>query len=512
MNLLFSLLFACSSATTESTVPIIGTTARISERHKPDENSDMKMVLMTTEKQCKDYFRILRQTKKNIGEEAYNLNMERCLPWFDRGKGEVKISTWFEYNDQPYPLLLKPEDITIIHGKSGEVITDSKNVIKKVRPHLPSEKGQLFILMIDGSNSMKEASYDDPNFSRLEMVQKALKSKGVMDEFFPKDKEINNYVAIYSFTSGDPKPVGSKTISILDNRDDYVEVINKLSTKKDYTHLYRAVEYGMTKIPKEKNIKDLLENNIQPTLVVLTDGFNNLKGTDTCSDNVKRLNNLLKKMDNIKNEKSKKGKMNVVTIGFGNRLNDIFDGSEWAEERSTVTGRHLCTQKKRVEKGRVMAQTDLTWRIDASGGRDGLERHFIDNVSLAMIAEKGSGTTFARTSAKGLEAAFKSVVALRHQWFEVYYRFNPLNMRQDFEVKYDWEGFMRATSSVNIYPHAWVDGPPGEVDRKGFPKRGSAWHSTTILSSGMGLFLFLSILGAAVFNVKRLLSGRLTRK
>ena len=35
------------------------------------------------------------------------------------------------------------------------------------------------------------------------------------------------------------------------------------------------------------------------------------------------------------------------------------------------------------------------------------------------------------------------------------------------------------------------------------------WHSASILTSGLGVLLFLLTLGAALFNVKRLAMGRL---
>ena len=55
----------------------------------------------------------------------------------------------------------------------------------------------------------------------------------------------------------------------------------------------------------------------------------------------------------------------------------------------------------------------------------------------------------------------------------------------------------------------WMDGPHGEKDSEGWSTRGTIWHSTSILTSGLGVLLCLLTFGAAVFNMKRLAFGRL---
>ena len=52
---------------------------------------------------------------------------------------------------------------------------------------------------------------------------------------------------------------------------------------------------------------------------------------------------------------------------------------------------------------------------------------------------------------------------------------------------------------------------PGELDEEGWSNPGSRWHSAGLLTSGLGVLLFLMILGAAIFNAKRFVLGKLNR-
>ena len=130
-------------------------------------------------------------------------------------------------------------------------------------------------------------------------------------------------------------------------------------------------------------------------------------------------------------------------------------------------------------------------------------------MSLELIADRGKGRAFIEQDAKGLGEAFEEVAAIRYEWFEVMFRDNALKFRREFNVGLQLNNYARAVSSVNIYPHAWMDGPHGPTDSEGWSTRGTMWHSASILTSGLGVFLFLLTLGAALFNVKRLAMGRL---
>ncbi len=496
-------LFACSSNPDSNIVPIEGTTARIDEKYKLGENTELDMVFMTTEEQCAEFFATQYRSVKDIGQDKYDRNMDACLPWIDRGAGEVKLSLRFELDGETYPMALETDDIEISHDNQ-KVEINPPDVVQRVKGHNPSKGDQLFILMIDASGSMAKPE-ENP---RMDVVKKALKREGVMERFFPDEGK--NHVVMYTFTSK-VTPLGG-VIKSLDNKEDYLEMVEKLQPRDGYTHLYDAVKYGIKDIPKEPEIKELLDGKIRPTLVLLTDGFNNKKPKDTCSTNVEPLQNLLLEMDEIRKKQDPLEKMHIVTIGFGRKLKGkrYFSIDRWKKkDKYTVRASHLC---RRDKNGKVLRSE----RIDASRNIEGLEKHYIDNVSLAMIAEKGEGQTFVRKDTEGLGRAFEDAAAFRYQWFEVQYRQSPLKLRKDFDVRLKLVGFLKSMSYIKIYPSAWLDGPSGEKftgdDGEEWSKRSSVWHSTTIFISGVGLFFFLSILGAAVFNVKRLLLGRLSRK
>lgn len=530
MSLFLSLFLACSSSSSP-TVLIDGTTARIDEAHtyNKDAKNDLNMVIMTTEKECERFLRKQKDfdSKEKRKSKQYADELEKCLPWFDRGTGEVKLAVRFEeQKNDTYPMSLDENGKNLEIGQNGNVLAlHVDGVEQKVRPHIESRGKQLFVLMIDASGSMRlgldgeEIGRGDSRPSRMDVVKEALNSKALKEAFFPNNTDTR--VVFYTFTK-DVRPLGGSVKALKDGGSEYQNMVENLSSRDGYTHLYQAIDHGLTKLPKDPEIKSLIKKGYHPTLVVLTDGFNNLSPQDNelgrqdnCSDNVSRLQPLLNKIQALKTTTgADKGGMEIVTIGFGKALKPRFDAAEWREEfeRKTrgsanrgapkVTADHLCPTYK--------GKTQKNARIDSSGEYKGLEK-YIDNISLAMIAEVGNGQTSVRKDAKGLEDAFKGAIAKRYQWFEFYYRTDVKHLRKKVEVNYKLRSFKTSESFITIYPHAWLDGPSGKPDKDGFPERASVWHSTTILSSGMGLFLFLSILGAAVFNVKRIISGRLKR-
>ena len=67
-----------------------------------------------------------------------------------------------------------------------------------------------------------------------------------------------------------------------------------------------------------------------------------------------------------------------------------------------------------------------------------------------------------------------------------------------------------AKSKISIYPHAWVDAPSGVLDEnKKWTNPRSSRYTFVFLMTSIGILLFLSVIGAAAFNIRRTLSGRL---
>ena len=81
-------------------------------------------------------------------------------------------------------------------------------------------------------------------------------------------------------------------------------------------------------ISQQKDIKDLLElNEMTPTVVALTDGFNNQSARDTCRSNASRLNQLLKHLDRVRSPEEgadPRRRPSVYTVGLGRPLRPGF--------------------------------------------------------------------------------------------------------------------------------------------------------------------------------------------
>ena len=115
-----------------------------------------------------------------------------------------------------------------------------------------------------------------------------------------------------------------------------------------------------------------------------------------------------------------------------------------------------------------------------------------------------------KRSSKDLANAFKEAAAIRYKWFEVRYKVSPTWVRQTFTTDIQVKSVVNARSTIKIYPHAWLDGPPGKERSDVWTDHQSSRHTAVIFVNVIGGFLLLSIIGAAIFNVRRVLGGRLS--
>ena len=93
--------------------------------------------------------------------------------------------------------------------------------------------------------------------------------RSVQDAFFPEG--VNNYVVVYTFTSGAPQPLSGR-LNVLSNKQEYRQHIQQhLQARTGYTHLYDAVDYSLNTILKKAEIQQLLDGQTKPTVVLLTD-------------------------------------------------------------------------------------------------------------------------------------------------------------------------------------------------------------------------------------------------
>jgi hypothetical protein len=475
-TIIFLGLLGCSSEL--HNIPY--TTARIGNYEAQGE-ADLELKIYSSEKQCNRLLNDLESTEETL---------EDCMPYIDRGRGEVHLGFSFQLDGDIYPLPLMKEHMDISHQNDlvGVSNDDFKEEVQII-PHVPEQVPQIFVLMIDSSGSMNtKDKFSDQ--SRMDKVKEALLLPNVQKAFFPMGGK--NLVSIFEFTDQGAQPLGGKTI-LLDNIKDYRKRIKKhLKASSGYTHLYDAIEFAIEKFLKKEQIQDnLIRLNAVPTIVLLTDGFNNERKDDACEDNAPRLQKLLKKIYRSRVDKDVdiRTRPTIYTVGLGKAFYPKFRLPR--SNRTKVNSRTLC--------GKYMER-----RIDG-----GLETKGIDNSSLTWIAEVGGGSSFLKQNAKGLGEAFEEAASVRYNWFELRYRVNPLFLRRDFQSRLILKTFAIADSKISIYPHSLLDSPPGIVGEDGWarpPKYGLIFAS---LISSMGLLIFLSILGAFLFNAKRYVFGRL---
>ncbi len=416
-----------------------------------------------------------------------------CLPFVDRASGQVRLGIQFqlEGDDVAYPLPLTDESIEVYHS-GFKVLPDDGVMRVDVIPHGPNRSSQLFILVIDGSGSMHELD-DVEGISRIEKVRSALLMPEVVESFYREG--LDNGVVLLNFTDGQPRPVGTDDIQVIKTPKRYRKLVRQsLDAPGGYTHLYDAVDYAATDLLKEPAVaKYIVENEAQPTIVVLTDGFNNETANDTCGTNAPRLTRLLEDLKESRDlDKTDIAlRPTIYTVGLGKPMRRASSVKDKAKPGLTEVGpTELC--------GRFAKR-----RIDGD-----LERDAIDNASLIWIATQGGGSAYVRQDSKGLGKAFQDAAAVRYDWFEVRYQLDVAYLRRSFETKLRLKDFSQAESAVTLYPSAWLDGPPGVLDQAGWSQPVPFRSTAGLVMPLLGAFVTLAFLGAALYNVRRVAFGR----
>ncbi|MEL6350060.1 MAG: vWA domain-containing protein [Myxococcota bacterium] len=463
-------LIGCGSDdASEKLMPIPGTTTRIGEPVSK-EGSELYMELFTERPRCEIV----------VSEE----DVDACMPYIDRATGEVRLSFQLQSGDSVLALPLAEDHIRVAH-MGREVKDNAENQSVELIPHEPQSSRQLFILLIDGSASMREEVR--PGVNRMDEVRSALLLPGVKDAFFPDDNK--TAVAVFEFTEGTPEPLGGK-LTLLENKKEYTQQIRQhLRIRSGYTHLYDAIRYVSEEVIQKGPVYEWLQrNNGQPTVVALTDGFNNIRRLDKCGDNAQRLTGLLGLLQRLRKDSTPTTRPSVYTVGLGRPLRPSYTFPDRLGPR--LNERELCGRFVRRE-------------IDGD-----LERQGIDNVSLKWIAYFGGGRTYVRRNKKGLGEAFQAAAAKQYEWFEVRYRYDPYYMRRSFETRIRLTSFASAEGWVQFHPSAWLDAPPGAKRPDGWAKKSSYRATLVLILPILGTLTVLSYLGAAWFNTRRVLSGR----
>ncbi len=415
-------------------------------------------------------------------------DVDLCMPYVDRATGQVRVAFQIRVDGEKWAIPLPEDGIEIFHKKHEVKAGGLKDF--SVVPHDPQRSPQLFVLLIDGSGSM--AIVDDASGrTRMDKLKAALLDPDVVDAFFPTGTS-TAVVPLTFAGAGQPTPLGGKWL--VTNRKEYRQLIrDTLQVGAGYTYLYNAVDFGTSTLLEMPEIKAAIDNKkMQPTLIVLTDGFNDQTSDETCGANAPLLQTLLKKLDNVRKGEtvSITARPVVYTVGLGVKA---WRNLELPQD-TDVKPHDLC---------RALADE----RIDGD-----VENRGVDNAALGWIARTGGGASYVKRDAEGLAEAFKAAAATRYGWFEVRYKVDPYYLRRTFETKVRLTTLFRTDATIQFSPSGWFDAPPGVVADDGWARPPVFRASLGLVMPALALFVTLGYLPSAWFNVKRALFGRMVRR
>jgi len=449
-------------------IPIAGSTYRI-DKDVPAKGSEMRIDVFTGWTEC-------------VNAKIKELDL--CMPQVDRAAGETRLA--FNLRDPQTPTVLHRsitrEQITVSHD--AKLIEDFEII-----PHEPVSGRQLYILLVDGSGSMYKNEGE-----RAKKVYQALLNNSVVDGFFPGSGSKTG-VVLLRFTG--PKVIGldGGPPRVVKSAEEYRNVVRQHLMRQTggFTFLYQAIRYAMTELLTIKSIDDFLTiSGAAPTLIVLTDGFNNEAGADVCADNVSRLNETLEVIRQARSGTGPGAQMSVYSVGLGTRLPRRRQKTEPNRFKKSITTVELC--------GKYGDQ-----KINGH-----LEEYGIDDVSLEWIAEAGGGSSFVRKEPNGLAEVFQKASAERYKWYEMRYRVpDSFFHRMTYEVKISLASLARAQTSVKIHPSAWMDAPSGVKEMgDGWTTKRPFRITFALFMPLLGLLVMLTFVGPAWFNARRAIFRR----
>ncbi len=451
------------SVRAKNPAPIAGSSYRIGPS-QPSKEGEVSLRLLTTKMECA---RSPRETLEEI---------EACLPEVDRSTGQVKLSFEIRERSGAGDVLRFPlnEDAVEVYYEGRPQDPEDFELV----PHDARRVNQLFILLIDGSGSMYEQ-----NGGRIKAVRKALLNPDVVDSFFP-GKGLQTGVILLRFTKT-VRGLDGRAPTIIKSKKAYKAMVanHLISRDRGYTHLYDAVRYAVGDLLKAEAVDRFLQGkSASPTVIALTDGFNNERADDTCASNVPRLQKALRAIDASRSKVELVKRPTVYTVGFGTPIQRGFK----VPTNQDPSNRTLC-------KGRAFKIIN-----------NGLERIGIDNPSLAWMAAMGGGVSFSKRSHRGLAKVFQEAAAERFGWYSVTYRLDPFYHRRSFTTKVLLKNFASGSSQVKIHPSAWIDAPTGRLgdDDVGFTSSPLSDMLAFIMPL-LGLLVGLAFLGPAMFNARR---------
>jgi hypothetical protein len=282
---------------------------------------------------------------------------------------------------------------------------------------------------------------------------------------------------VHSFDGG--------AFSVIESRKLYKQTVQNyiMGGPRGWTYLYASVRYVVSDFLKEPVIENWLAlNAAEPTVVALTDGFNNEKGDDTCATNAPRLEETLQAVAGARNGPIGQ-RPTVYTVGLGRKIQSNF---EVPQGRLSVSPRELCKNR-----GHQTINGDL-------------ERIGIDNASLEWIASVGGGSSFTRNNAAGLAQTFQAAAAVRYEWYEIIYQVDPFWHRTSFKTRLRLMAYAYSQAEVDIFPSGWIDAPTGHrIDGERWARPTLYRHTLVVLMPLLSLWVLIAYWAPASFNARR---------
>ena len=466
----------------DTPVPIEGTTYRISPP-VVTEGSELTVDIMRDMRRCKQVF----SNPDRYDADAFSSHeerLERCLPRVDRAAGQVELAFRLAQRDNANRGLILPlqkEHVRVRH-------------MERDVPHFEFERygradaGQLFILLVDSTHTM--GIPDSQGVTRLQRVINAI--LGAKNTILAPGSAVAvlRYGIDITGTAGQPI---SEVVPVTTAAELKAE-LEAIKNPRGFTELYGAVSQAVGPLLDADTAisRFLAERDMQPTVVLLTDGFNNRDKSERCGENAPKLADALQNLRAAR-QKPPSQRPVLYTVGFG--APPFQPGWVAPKDDINVTPRQLCGEFEHNF-------------IDGE-----LDSKFIDNVSLLWLAEVGGGQGFIKPRVGQIREALADTAPQRFTWYRIKYRVDPFYHRSSFNTRIVLTQFVAADASVKLHPSPWFDVPTGLPTEEGarWVKPGDIRRATSFAVPLLGGFIVLGFLGSAIFNTRRALFRRAKR-
>jgi len=474
-----ALLSGCANQNDPATpVPVVGTTYRIGPP-KLTEGSQVTVDIMRDRKRCQQVFS--NPDRRDPRFETHEDRLQSCVPKVDRAAGQVELSFRLAQPDNQNRALFMA-----VERPHVQVLHMERNVpIFEFEQYDPTTVGQLFIVLVDWTHTMNIE--DNEGITRIQRVIDAIwaSRKVFVGE--------GSAVAIFKYNTRLMGAAGQPPAEVVPVRTErqLQDELAQIGRPNGWTHLFPAVRTAIGPLlDGETAVASFLnQNDVQPTVILLTDGFNSTRRDEICADNAPKLAETLQALRNARRKPPTK-RPDLYTVGFG--APPFRPGWKAPKDDIAVTGPKLCGQF-------------VNNLIDGD-----LDVKRIDNVSLEWLAEAGGGRAFLKAQAKQIAEALQSTAPRRYSWYKVKYKVDPYYHRTSFATRIKLVQLVAADAAVTFHPSAWFDVPTGLLpsgeDR--FVEVGDIRRATGLAVPLLGFFIILGFFGPAMFNARRALFRR----